>query len=41
LTQEEIPQAGRSPEITALDISALRREDLANLILQRSEVIAD
>ena len=41
LSQDQIPEAARSPEITAIDVSPLGRGDLLNLILQRSEVIAD
>ena len=41
LTHDQIPDAARSPSIAAIDISALRDNDLLNLILQRSEVIAD
>ena len=41
MPQDEIPEAARAPGIAAIDVSALGRDDLVNLILQRSEVIAD
>jgi SAM-dependent methyltransferase len=41
IPKDELPEAGRAPEITAIDVSALGRDDLVNVILQRSEVIAD
>ncbi|MTJ05209.1 MAG: class I SAM-dependent methyltransferase [Sediminimonas qiaohouensis] len=41
LQEEDIPRAARAPEIANLDVSALSQDDLAKLVLQRSEVIAD
>ncbi|MEZ5912841.1 MAG: class I SAM-dependent methyltransferase [Paracoccaceae bacterium] len=38
---EDLAVAAEAPEITALDIAAFGADDIVNLILQRSEIIAD